>query len=108
MPQAGDDAEPSQGASAAEGLAAVAEGDDEESASESGSYTDFSGSEEDREPSARGSADAAFGGDDGESEGGDGPRRKGGPGSIASTYWRPERTDRKNLLSVLDERCPTP
>lgn len=26
------------------------------------------------------------------------------PGSIASTYWRPERSDRKNLLSVVDER----
>ncbi len=27
------------------------------------------------------------------------------PGSIASTYWRPERSDRKNLLSTVDERC---
>ena len=26
------------------------------------------------------------------------------PGSIASTYWRAERSDRKNLLSVVDER----
>ena len=26
------------------------------------------------------------------------------PGSIASTYWRPERSDRKNLLTVVDER----
>ena len=26
------------------------------------------------------------------------------PGSIASTYWREEREDRKNLLSVIDER----
>jgi hypothetical protein len=26
------------------------------------------------------------------------------PGSIASTYWREERTDRKNLLTVIDER----
>ena len=26
------------------------------------------------------------------------------PGSIASTYWRDERTDRKNLLGVIDER----
>jgi protein LTV1 len=26
------------------------------------------------------------------------------PGSIASTYWREERTDRKNLLGVIDER----
>ena len=32
-------------------------------------------------------------------------RRRGGPGSIASTYWRPERTDRKNLLTVVDEQC---
>lgn len=27
-----------------------------------------------------------------------------GPGSIASTYWREERHDRKNLLSVIDEQ----
>ncbi len=26
------------------------------------------------------------------------------PGSIASTYWRDERTDRKKLLNVIDER----
>lgn len=26
------------------------------------------------------------------------------PGSIASTYWREERTDRKNLLGAIDER----
>ena len=25
--------------------------------------------------------------------------------SIASTYWRPERTDRTEISSVLDERC---
>ena len=28
-----------------------------------------------------------------------------GPGSIASTYWRPERTDRNANLSAIDERC---
>lgn len=27
------------------------------------------------------------------------------PGSIASTYWRPERSDRKNLLATVDEQC---
>lgn len=26
------------------------------------------------------------------------------PGSIASTYWREERHDRKNLLTVIDEK----
>lgn len=26
-------------------------------------------------------------------------------GSIASTYWRPERTDRTEMSSVLDDRC---
>ena len=26
-------------------------------------------------------------------------------GSIASTYWRPERRDRTELSSVLDDRC---
>lgn len=30
-----------------------------------------------------------------------GPRKLG---SIASTYWRPERQDRKENLSVIDER----
>ena len=30
-----------------------------------------------------------------------GPRKLG---SIASTYWRPERLDRKENLSVIDER----
>lgn len=32
---------------------------------------------------------------------GAGPRKLG---SIASTYWRPERQDRKENLSVIDER----
>lgn len=31
-----------------------------------------------------------------------GKRREG---SIASTYWRPERTDRTEMSSVLDDRC---
>lgn len=31
-------------------------------------------------------------------------RPKGRPGSIASTYWREERQDRKKLLSVIDEQ----
>lgn len=26
--------------------------------------------------------------------------------SFASTYWRPERHDRKGDLSIIDERCP--
>ena len=37
--------------------------------------------------------------------GGAASRTDARPGSIASTYWRPERADRKNLLSVVDERC---
>ena len=32
-------------------------------------------------------------------------RRRSRAGSIASTYWRPERTDRKNLLTIVDEQC---
>lgn len=36
------------------------------------------------------------------SHAGAGPRKLG---SIASTYWRPERQDRKENLSVIDERC---
>ncbi len=35
------------------------------------------------------------------SHAGAGPRKLG---SIASTYWRPERQDRKENLSVIDER----
>jgi hypothetical protein len=31
-------------------------------------------------------------------------RKVPGPGSIASTYWREERQDRRNLLSAIDER----
>ena len=31
--------------------------------------------------------------------------RSKAPGSIASTYWRPERADRNANLSVIDERC---
>ena len=31
-------------------------------------------------------------------------RGPGRPGSIASTYWRDERQDRKELLAVIDER----
>ena len=51
-----------------------------------GSYSDYEGSD---------------GSDDGEDE----PRQaRGRPGSIASTYWREEREDRKNLLSVIDEQ----
>lgn len=32
------------------------------------------------------------------------PARSAGPGSIASTYWRPERADRNEHLSAIDER----
>ena len=75
---------------------------EEDSASVSGSYTetDFSSCEHGDTQRQPGSADAASTESDQEA---DRPRR-GGPGSIASTYWRPERTDRKNLLTVLDER----
>ena len=36
--------------------------------------------------------------------GGGSSRGPGRPGSIASTYWRDERQDRKELLAVIDER----
>lgn len=39
------------------------------------------------------------------SQGGRSGRAPARPGSIASTYWRDERSDRKNLLTVIDERC---
>ena len=42
---------------------------------------------------------ADLGGDESTSQG----RRR--TGSIASTYWRPERRDRTELSSVLDDRC---
>ncbi|KAI3428268.1 hypothetical protein D9Q98_006647 [Chlorella vulgaris] len=38
------------------------------------------------------------------SQGGRSGRAPARPGSIASTYWRDERSDRKNLLTVIDER----
>ncbi len=68
---------------------------------DSSSYaeTDFSDSELDR---AAASPDVSTSGNARGEEGS--ARRPGGPGSIASTYWRPERTDRKNLLTVVDER----
>lgn len=43
----------------------------------------------------------SYSGSEGE-EDGEG-KRPGRPGSIASTYWRDERTDRRNLLGVIDE-----
>ena len=42
---------------------------------------------------------------DGSSAGSDAGSRRSG--SIASTYWRPERTDRKEALSAIDEQCAT-
>lgn len=41
----------------------------------------------------------------GSSAGSDAGSRRAG--SIASTYWRPERTDRKEALSAIDEQCAT-
>ena len=68
---------------------------------ESSSYaeTDFSDSELNRLAVPAGSSTSGDAHGDERSA-----RRPGGPGSIASTYWRPERTDRKNLLTVVDER----
>ncbi len=40
---------------------------------------------------------------DGSSAGSEAGSRRAG--SIASTYWRPERTDRKEALSAIDEQC---
>ena len=63
--------------------------------------TDYSDSELDSPSAAAGAGLArdAPGGDEAEAR----PRSRAG--SIASTYWRPERTDRKNLLTIVDERC---
>lgn len=41
----------------------------------------------------------------GSSAGSDAGSRRAG--SIASTYWRPERTNRKEALSAIDEQCAT-
>lgn len=69
-------------------------GDEDSGASESGSEAS-SQSEWDEDVSRAG----------GGREGGAASRMDARPGSIASTYWRPERSDRKNLLSTVDERC---
>eukprot|EP00208_Stichococcus_sp_RCC1054_P008316 CAMPEP_0206152686 /NCGR_PEP_ID=MMETSP1473-20131121/39454_1 /ASSEMBLY_ACC=CAM_ASM_001109 /TAXON_ID=1461547 /ORGANISM="Stichococcus sp, Strain RCC1054" /LENGTH=573 /DNA_ID=CAMNT_0053550251 /DNA_START=115 /DNA_END=1835 /DNA_ORIENTATION=- len=68
-------------------------GDEDSGASESGSEAS-SQSEWDEDVSRAG----------GGREGGAASRMDARPGSIASTYWRPERSDRKNLLSTVDER----
>lgn len=51
-----------------------------------GSYSDYEGSSGNEDDDERPS------------------QTRGRPGSIASTYWREERQDRKNLLSVIDEK----
>lgn len=99
--QAEEGAEATGGASTSAGPGAAAEDRDDDSASASGSFEDSDYSESERGEWA-GRADAAFG-EEGVAVQPEG-RRMGGPGSIASTYWRPERTDRKALLTVLDER----
>ncbi len=61
--------------------------------------------------SARGAAAAGQGRDGaraGSSASSEPGSRGGGAGSIASTYWRPERTDRKEALSAIDEQCAAP
>ncbi len=54
-------------------------------------------------------SDSVSGSEGGEERGaaeraGGSSRGPGRPGSIASTYWRDERQDRKELLAVIDER----
>ena len=93
-------AEDAEGESpAADSHQGVEHGDDDSS---SYAETDYSDGELDRAAASGGvstSGDAR--GEERSARRAGGP---GGPGSIASTYWRPERTDRKNLLTVVDER----
>lgn len=72
-------------------LATVPESEDEEMSSE-GEFDDMASSLSDN-------SHADLHDDDLVSPG----KRK--EGSIASTYWRPERTDRTEMSSVLDDRC---
>lgn len=74
--------------------------DNDDADSSSYAETDFSDSDLDRPSAAAGAASAR-------DAPGDEPdaHRRSRAGSIASTYWRPERTDRKNLLTVVDEQC---
>ncbi len=99
--QVGDACEPAGNGAAGH----ATDGDEEERESDVESYDDADGSD-------YGSADVTESGRQGEGEGAPGGTRVGGssrgpgrPGSIASTYWREERHDRKELLAVIDERC---
>jgi protein LTV1 len=72
----------------------VVVGNDTEEEEESSSIEEYSEEEEE-------SRDDVYAGLGAGRSNGNPPSR---PGSIASTYWREERTDRKNLLGVIDER----
>lgn len=61
-------------------------------------------SEESDSGSELGSAGSAGASEEGEEGAARSSRGPGRPGSIASTYWREERRDRKELLAVIDER----
>ena len=82
-------------AAAADGAAAAGAG--EELGGEA--YSDVESYSSDEEEGSSYGGSGAGGG------GGAGGRPPARPGSIASTYWRDERTDRKNLLTVIDEKC---
>lgn len=60
--------------------------------------------EEEGEEGGSSYSGSGSGGAPGGSQAGPGGRAPARPGSIASTYWREERTDRKNLLTVIDEK----
>ena len=77
----------------------------EESGADSSRYTDTDYSDSDSEADSPAAAADLPGARDATGNEPDVRRIRGGPGSIASTYWRPERTDRKNLLTVVDEQC---
>jgi hypothetical protein len=91
---------------AAQGAAEPSAGGDADDGDEEGSvlsaFSESSGGAERGGDDGPGPAAAAFGAP---AEGPHGAcRPPARPGSIASSYWRPERHDRKELLSVIDER----
>ncbi|PSC71647.1 LTV1-like protein isoform A [Micractinium conductrix] len=86
-----------------QGPEASAAAEDEEGGGESDEEFSVVESEEEGEEGS------SYGGSGGDAGGSHAPGSRAGktparPGSIASTYWREERHDRKNLLTVIDEK----
>lgn len=108
--QAEQEAEAAAAAEAAEaaGAASTAGSDGPSSATRGCSDSDDESASEASDASSQEHSDWAAAELESQAESGAGASQMDArPGSIASTYWRPERSDRKALLSTVDERCVT-